>query len=87
MVMTVRHLVKRAPPVEPLGDLLIRRAGQGLGTGVDLDTWGDSPLCQILRNRRAVGCRLSDRLVVEDHAADPLLDSVRGELQLAEPPA
>ena len=61
-----------AQAVEALGDLLAGRERERLRALVDLDA-GDDPLpLEQLRERRAVGGRLADRLVVEDDAADVL---------------
>ncbi len=65
MVMTARHLAKRAPsaavlgeplakPVEAFRHLLAGRAGEGLGAAVDLDPGNDPLARQDLDQRRPV---------------------------------
>ena len=52
--------------VEPLGDLLARRAGQRLGAGVDLDAGNDALIGEQQRERRfATRRELAQRLVIE----------------------
>jgi hypothetical protein len=70
-------------PVEPLGDLLLGREGQGLGALVDLDPGQDPLVGEHLHERRAVGGLLADRLVVEDHAGDELFGAGGAEQHLA----
>ena len=61
MVITARHLAKRAPslkyssrrleqPVEPLGDLLAGRSGEVVRALVDLDAGDDALLREIVGN-------------------------------------
>ena len=69
--------------VEALGDRLARCERELLRTLVDLDSRDDSLRLEELRERRPVGGGLPDRLVEEDDSADPLLDSVSREQQLA----
>src|SRR5207245_9279447 len=59
-----------AQAVEPLGDRLAFGKRERLGAGVDLDAGNDPLRLQQLWKWDAVGSLLSDRLVVEDHAAD-----------------
>ena len=70
-------------PVEPFGHGLTVGAGQRLRAGVDLDARDDALVGQQLRERRAVGARLADRLVEEDDAADEVADLGSGEQQVA----
>ena len=72
-----------AQPVEAFGNRLVRKAGERLRTGVDLDARDDAELLQILRKRRAVLGLLPDRLVVQDHAADVVGGARRSEQHLA----
>src|SRR5215469_15785552 len=58
--------------VESLGDGLAWEPGERLGTDVHLDARNDTVAVQVLGERCAVPCLLSDRLVVEDDAADVL---------------
>ena len=94
IVITARHFAKRAPspryssqplaqPVEALGHLLAGRAGEVLGAVSTLIP-GMIPLVgEVLGERRAVGRGLAHRLVVEDHAADVLLEPRRREEHVA----
>ena len=68
-----------AEPVEALGDLLPGVPGEVLRARVDLDPGDDALAREELGERRAVVGRLADRLVVEDHAADVLLEARRRE--------
>ena len=70
--------------VEPLGDLLARRAGQRLGAGVDLDAGNDALIGEQQRERRfATRRELAQRLVIEDDARDEFVGAWRGEQQFA----
>jgi hypothetical protein len=72
-----------AQPVEPLRDRLALGGGERLRAGVDLDARDDALRGEQLRERCPVVGRLADRLVVEDHAADVLLDARRREEEIA----
>src|SRR6266571_6664879 len=72
-----------AQSVQPLGDRLALGEREWLRALVDLDPRDDPAALQHLRERRAVGRALADRLVEEDHAADVLLGAFGGEEQLA----
>jgi hypothetical protein len=89
-----RHFANRAPsarysekrsrsPSSPSVTVSSLEAGQRLGAAVDLDPGDHPPAGEQLRERRAVGGPLPDRLVEEDDAADERLDPRRGEEQLA----
>src|SRR5207302_2816369 len=52
---------------------------EGLRALVDLDARDDAPRFEQLRERRPVMTALADRLVVQDDAADVLLDARRRE--------
>ena len=72
-----------AQAVEPFGDGLAGGERERLCPGVDLDT-GDDPLVfEHLHQLRAVGGRLTDRLVEQDDAADVVARARRGEQHLA----
>ncbi len=77
-------LVESAPkPVEALRDLLAWVAGPIVRPGVHLDPGDRALRGEHLRKRRAVvGC-LSNRLVVQDDAADEVLHPGRGKEKLA----
>src|SRR5262249_25607424 len=68
-----------AETVQPLGNRLAFEAGQRLCTRVDFDAWNDAPFGEVLRKRRAVFGLLTDRLVIEDDAADVILSARSGE--------
>ena len=72
-----------AEAVEALRHLLAGVAGQVVGAGVDLDPGHDALRGEHLGERRAVVRRLPDRLVVEDHAADVVLEARRREEEVA----
>jgi hypothetical protein len=76
-----------AQAVEALGDLLARRPRQRLGAGVHLDPRQNALAGEHLDQRRAVGGRLADRLVKEDHAADVRVDAGGRKKELAIGPA
>ena len=94
MVMTARHLAKRAPELVILGEALAQsveafghrldvgvRAGERLGAAIDLDA-GDRPgRLHDIDQRRAVLGLLADRLVVEDDAGDVVLHPLAGAEQ------
>ena len=71
-----------AQPVEAFGDLLVGRSGERLGAGVDLDARQDAVAIEDLSEGAAVARLLPQRLVVEDDAAQVLLDAGRGEQQV-----
>lgn len=64
-------------PVEPVGHRLDRRKGEGLGAEVDLDARNGATRLEQTGKGCAVGGRLADRLVDEDHAADLPADAGR----------
>src|SRR5262249_33852095 len=66
-------------PVEPLGDGFTRRAGERLRAGVDLDTGKDPLRRKNLGEGRAGGALLTDRLILQNDAADELSLIRRGE--------
>src|SRR5205085_8787175 len=72
-----------AEAVEALGDRLAGRVRERLRALVDLDPGDDPAALEQLRERRAVGRGLPDRLVEEDDAADELLDSLGREEEIA----
>ena len=72
-----------AQPVEAFGDGLAFGERQRLRAQVDLDAGNDALRREQLRERRAVVRALANRLVVEDDAADELLDARRREEQVA----
>src|SRR5687767_5346571 len=69
--------------VETLRDLLARSVREVLRAGVDLDAGDDALLGELRRERRPVGRRLADRLVVEDDARDVVGGAVRREQEIA----
>ena len=72
-----------AKPVEPFCNCFSVRVREWLRALVDLDA-RDAPLpLEQLRERGAVRRALPDRLVEEDHPADPLLGALGGEQQIA----
>ena len=81
MVMTARHLVKRAPrakillqpaaqAVQPLGNRFSRRPGKRLGPRVDFDAGDDALPGEHLGEGRPVLFLLAQGLVIHDHPAD-----------------
>src|SRR3954467_3664413 len=72
-----------AQAVEPFGDRLALGESERLRALVDLDPRDDALRLEQFRKRRPVRRRLADRLVEEDHAADVLLDPLRGEEEVA----
>ena len=71
-----------AEPVESLGDRLAGEHRQRLRARVHLDARDDAHRGEQLGERRAVGRRLPDRLVEQDHAADVLGQPRRREEHL-----
>ena len=72
-----------AQPVETLGDGLVREIGEGLRALVDLDAGEDAKRCEVLRERHAGAGALAQRLVVQDHTADGLVEAGGREQHLA----
>ena len=69
--------------VEPLGHGLARGERERLRAEVDLDPRDDPLALEQLRERRAVGRALMDRLVEQDDAADVLRGACRREQEVA----
>ena len=69
--------------VESFGHLLRGRAGERLGSQVDLDAGKNAQTTTHRSEWRSVGTLLADRLVVDDHAAQELRRTGRGDQQLA----
>jgi hypothetical protein len=59
-------------PVEAFGNCFAWRAGEGLRACVDLNARQNTLCRQNLSERRDIGARLADRLVLHDDAADEL---------------
>jgi hypothetical protein len=76
-----------AQAVQPLRDLLAGRRRKRLGAGVHLDPRQNSPAGEHLGQRRAVGGRLADRFIEENHPADVRVDAGGPEQELAIGPA
>src|SRR2546423_790425 len=72
-----------AQPVEAFGDRLAVGVRERLRTLVDLDARDDTLRREQLREGRPVEPVLANRLVVEDDAADVLLDTRRREQEVA----
>jgi hypothetical protein len=72
-----------AQTIEPLGHGLVVRKRERLCARVHLDAGNDPLLLQQLHQRGAVGSRLPDRLVEQDHTADVVARAFGAEQHLA----
>ena len=70
-------------PVETFGNRLLGGAGERLCAGIDLDAGNDALAREHLGERHPAGALLTDRLVVQDDAADELRRARRGEQHFA----
>src|SRR6266446_7427509 len=66
-------------PVEPLGDRLVRRAGERLRAGVDLDAGEDTLVREHVSEWRAIGTLLTNGLVLHNDTADEFVGAPGGE--------
>src|SRR6185312_7594571 len=66
-----------AQAVETLGDGVARKAGQRLGTAIDLDARNSARSLDQIDQLGAVRSALADRLVIENNARDVVLHGVR----------
>ena len=94
IVITARHFAKRAPSPRYSSSRSRRPSSPSVTVSPGAPASGFAPVSTLipgmiprlgeeLRERRAVGRRLADRLVVEDHAADVLLEPGRREEHVA----
>ena len=69
-------------PIQALGDRLAVRPGERLRAGINLDAGQNILALQNRDQRRPVGRRLTDRLVIQDGAADEFAQPGRAEQHL-----